>query len=392
MITNELSLTRQKSGPPDILALPISENMSDSSLNTPCLREGQYVPAGTMFPRAAAEHTFGVHFESWIRLQDYTPRDHPPFPDTLPNGRRHFLSIPMNAMVSGPTGGGPYFVDSPEDGASNPPRAISREWWERVCPEPRIFHLELHATNAELGIVGETDPAERMMRWGAKLGSIDAECVSVDGGSIFVYASSPRCRHHHICPLRDPQAASHRAMPPPHTPSPPLPRTARPRRRFRGCLGCTFAEAIMRGTAISWWTPAPITTRNLSYPALPDFLDVPQGMSRRDAAHAHCWPLPARIVERTRIVRAEATSGALFPAQKLTTVYISTNGEREWNSALVQLLRADGWERISTSLDMELAKDEYAVSQVVDVSILVSAETFIGVRILVVPGTELDSR
>jgi hypothetical protein len=62
-------------------------------------------------------------------------------------------------------------------------------------------------------------------------------------------------------------------------------------------------------------------------------------------------------------------------------VYISTNGEREWISALVQLLRADGWERISTSLDMELAKDEHTVSQVVDVSILVSAETFIGVGV-----------
>ncbi|KAJ7235236.1 hypothetical protein C8J57DRAFT_1089076 [Mycena rebaudengoi] len=360
-------------------------------------------------------------------FRDYTPRDHPPFPDTFPNGTRHFLSIPMNAMISGPTGGGPYFVDSPEDGPSNPPRAISREWWERVCPEPRIFHLELHATNAELGIVGETDAAERMMRWGAKLRSVDAECVSVDGGSIFdymliggdrvlpvwkTYGSSPTLTAFAWSPLiaralqRNFQLLSS-MPPPPHlsltrsasrltsgNASSPYPltsfapyRTATP--PISGLLGLHIRRGDYEGHCNfladagadynAWNAFGRPDLRNLSYPALPDFLDVPQGMSRRDAAHAHCWPLPARIVERTRIVRADAASGALFPAQKLTTVYISTNGEREWISALVQLLRADGWERISTSLDMELAKDEYAVSQVVDVSILVSAETFIGV-------------
>ncbi|KAJ7364732.1 hypothetical protein DFH08DRAFT_950295 [Mycena albidolilacea] len=39
---------------------------------------------------------------------DYIARDHPPFPDTLPNGTRHMLHIPMNAFTSGPIGGGSW--------------------------------------------------------------------------------------------------------------------------------------------------------------------------------------------------------------------------------------------------------------------------------------------
>lgn len=131
----------------------------------------------------------------------------------------------------------------------------------------------------------------------------------------------------------------------------------------------------------AWNTFGRPDLRNMSYPALPDFLDVPPGMPRHNASRAHCWPPTSKIVERARIVRAESASGALFPVQNLTTVYIATNGEREWILTLVELLKADGWERISTSLDLELTKEEYAVSQAVDMSILVAAETFIGVGV-----------
>ncbi|KAJ7249876.1 hypothetical protein C8J57DRAFT_1079349, partial [Mycena rebaudengoi] len=122
--------------------------------------------------------------------------------------------------------------------------------------------------------------------------------------------------------------------------------------------------------------------RDKSYPALPDFLDGPEGMSRRDARHAHCWPTPAKIVERARAPCAPRRNREkCFPLKicTWTMVYIATNGEREWVSGLVALLNEDGWERVSSSLDMQLARDEQAVPQAVDMSVLVAADTFIGV-------------
>ncbi|KAJ7274052.1 hypothetical protein C8J57DRAFT_1063121 [Mycena rebaudengoi] len=337
---------------------------------------------------------------------DYTPRDHPPFPDTLPDGTRHFLSIPMNAMVSGPTGGGPYFIDPPEDGASNPPRAISREWWERVCPARQVaahrrrlrqrrwwLHFRLHVSQISST---NNDPNQRWLPFYRLLGGDRVLPVWKTYGSsptLTAFAWSPLIAH---ALQRNFQLLS--SMPPPPYLSPtrsasrltwghtsPYPITSfAPYRTaalpISGLLGVHLRRGDYEGHCNfladggadynAWNTFGRPDLRNMGYPALPDFLDIPPGMSRRDAAHAHCWPPPARILERARIVHTDAN---------LTTVYISSNGERGWISELVQLLRADGWERVSTLLDMELMKDEYAVSQVVDMSILVAAETFIGV-------------
>jgi transketolase len=71
-------------------------------------------------------------------------------------------------------------------------------------------------------------------------------------------------------------------------------------------------------------------------------------------------------------VRAEAHG------QDLRRVFIATNGEPEWVNELAARLRADGWDLVSSSMDMELAQDEFAVSQAVDMGVLVAAETFIG--------------
>ncbi|KAJ7249874.1 hypothetical protein C8J57DRAFT_1355873 [Mycena rebaudengoi] len=360
-------------------------------------------------------------------FRDFSPSAHPPFPDTLPDGTRHLLNVPMNALISGPTGGGPHFVDPADAGDLSPPRAISRQWWDRVCPDTRVVHLNVYATNSELDIVEETDSAEIMKRWGAKLRDINAECVSIDGGSIFgwmllggervlpvwkTYGSSPALKafawspivaralernFHLVSSLPPPPHLSRirpagrltsgdasspypfKAFAPYHTATPPI----------AGLLGlhvrrgdyeghCHFLAGV--GAGYTGWTAfgAP-HLRNMSYPALPDYLDVPEGMSRLDAAYAHCWPTPAKIVERARAVRTASESGKMFPAQKLRTVYIATNGEREWVSDLAALLKADGWEQVSSSLDMKLSQDEYAVSQAVDMSVLVAAETFIGV-------------
>jgi hypothetical protein len=110
-------------------------------------------------------------------------------------------------------------------------------------------------------------------------------------------------------------------------------------------------------------------------------IDVPEGMTTQEATHAHCWPTPEQIVARARAVRTASASGEHFPAQRLRAVYVSTNGKPEWVAGLAALLRADGWESVGSSVDMQLAKDEQAVAQAIDMSVLVAAESFIGVGV-----------
>ncbi|KAJ7083431.1 hypothetical protein C8R44DRAFT_894480 [Mycena epipterygia] len=70
---------------------------------------------------------------------DYVTGAHPPFPDKLPNGVRHMLHIPMNALTSGPTGGGELGPNA--DPVA--PRAVSLEWWDGVCPPEDVVEVEL---------------------------------------------------------------------------------------------------------------------------------------------------------------------------------------------------------------------------------------------------------
>ncbi|KAJ7106507.1 hypothetical protein C8R44DRAFT_858158, partial [Mycena epipterygia] len=130
---------------------------------------------------------------------DYIARDHPPFPDTLPNGTRHMLHIPMNALTSGPTGGGSFGAHA--DPAA--PRAASREWWDAVCPPADVVELQVHDTNAALNVTDDSPGEERLMKWAEKLRGMEEDCVMVLGGTPFDYKCAAQ---HLLLVLRDGQA------------------------------------------------------------------------------------------------------------------------------------------------------------------------------------------
>ncbi|KAJ6487433.1 hypothetical protein C8R47DRAFT_1277087 [Mycena vitilis] len=362
---------------------------------------------------------------------DYIPRDHPPFPDTLPDGTRQMLHIPMNAFTAGPTGGGSLgaYIDSAA------PIAASLDWWHTVCPAGDVVKVDTGAMAREFNFTDETPGNERLAGWANTLLKIEAACVEVVGGPVFEYwiigsrtallmwpsyGSSPTLKEFAWSPLITRALARNYAL---FSPSPlrselapqtkgwirhlnaqpswpdsvsaPHPLIAfRPYRTsatpITGLLGvhvrrgdyeghCNFLADI--GADYNAWNQfgLPEIRSTGKYPQLPDYLDVPEGMSRRDAAHEHCWPTPAQIVQNVREVRKTAASGYGFPAQELRAVYIATNGNHDWVAGIVTLLREDGWEMVSTSLDLALAKDEVAVGQAIDSAVLVSAESFIGV-------------
>ncbi|KAJ7718968.1 hypothetical protein DFH07DRAFT_316960 [Mycena maculata] len=357
---------------------------------------------------------------------DYIARDHPPFPDTLPDGTRHMLHIPMNALTSGPTGGGSLGQGADPKSV----RAVSLEWWDAVCPSEQVVEVPVGETVQELNITDASAGEERLVRWAGKLRSIEAECVKVVGGSPFdymfiggdkvlsmwpSYGNSPTVKEYAWSALvtraisRNFALLSSEALPPSLSPSlsritttpgagntsSPYPLAAfSPLRTSGPPIDGLMALHVRRGdyadhckNLAGWgvdynaWNTfgRPDMRATGRYPPLPDYLSVPGGVERYDASYRHCWPTAEQIVERVRAVRAVSESGESFPAQYLRAVYIATNGEAEWVNALAELLKRDGWETVSSSLDMGLAQDEFAVSQAVDMGVLTSAETFIGV-------------
>ncbi|KAJ7485884.1 hypothetical protein FB451DRAFT_1231354, partial [Mycena latifolia] len=359
----------------------------------------------------------------------YIPRDHPPFPDTLANGTRHMLHVPMNAFVSGPTGGGPLSADWSD---SLTRRAVSEEWWNAVCPRKDVVVIKMYETMRKMRLDENSDGEEMMARWAHKLLKMSAPCVSIETGPpfdyIFIgssrvlsvwpsYSSSPILKYFAWSPLITAALFRNFHLLSPHEPpafllplgdEPYTFLSFRPYHPsvapFPGLLGIHVRRGDYEGHCVNLanggadynaWnllgTPG-LATRpsrpgfqsatppGYVWPALPDHLDVPAGQSRRDAAFAHCWPSPEAIVDRVRRVRQMAASEvASSQSQSLRSVYISTNGERGWVTALAAMLKADGWDQVSSSFDMELSLEQRAVGQAVDMSVLTAAETFIGV-------------
>lgn len=137
------------------------------------------------------------------------------------------------------------------------------------------------------------------------------------------------------------------------------------------------------------------------YPPLPDYLDVPavedeageqvegeggEGKRRHDAALRHCWPSIEDIVRKAREVRlSQSPSPSVFnsttaTASKLDVIYIATNADPIFIHTLSTLLLADGWLKVTSTLDMErnLTPEAGAVNAAVDMAVLSAAEVFIG--------------
>ncbi|KAF8192281.1 hypothetical protein K438DRAFT_1970091 [Mycena galopus ATCC 62051] len=346
---------------------------------------------------------------------EYVPEDDPRFPETLANGTRSLIRIPINALVSGPTGGGPLSYDGKDSLAR---RAVPEEYWHTVCPRAEVLVVNLSKTMHEMGLDGASDGQEIMARWADKLRKIRAPCVSIEGGALFdymltgssrvlsiwpPYSHSPILKYFAWSPLVT--AALFRnfhllSQSPPPEYLVPLPGSPHRFRSFLplhvseqtidGLLGihvrrgdyeghCVFlaevgatynAWSLLGTPGISNWSS---TLPDYVWPALPDHLDVPPGQSRKAATIDHCWPSPAAIVARAHEVRKGAAQ-----TQELRRIYISTNGDHAWVTDLAALLTLDGWE-VAGSLDMVLTLEDRAVSQAIDMGVLTSAESFIGV-------------
>ncbi|CAK5269263.1 unnamed protein product [Mycena citricolor] len=352
---------------------------------------------------------------------------------------RRFLEIPFTAMLAGAIGGGPLSADGTSDPLTR--RSVSEAHWDIVCPVWSRYYINVKDMRKAEHHEEHTDAEQIMAYWVDKLRRINTPCVSLTKWSVFDYlqvvfvfliwlladltrlrniggpqilslwptgyGDSPILKHFAWSPLIT-QALSENwallsSVPPPpslstdhssanpfilHPPypasSPSIPHLLAVHVRRGDYEGhCQFLADV--NAQYNAWNalgePAPARPSpragfrsaipaNYTWPRIPDHLDVRAGESGRDARVRHCWPTLEQIVAKVRAVRTRAPG--------LERVYVATDGERAWVGALAARLKRDGWREVVSSFDVRLSREQFAVSQAVDMSVLAAAEEFIG--------------
>ncbi|KAL4261771.1 hypothetical protein AB1N83_007835 [Pleurotus pulmonarius] len=109
--------------------------------------------------------------------------------------------------------------------------------------------------------------------------------------------------------------------------------------------------------------------------------------TREEYYLAHCLPSVSQIVKRLSILRREhnlqqqnQNQNTTFALPPLSKVYVLTNGWSFWLSQLFDGLKADGWEDVVSSFNVEanLDREQKYVGMAVDMAIAERAEVFVG--------------
>jgi hypothetical protein len=92
---------------------------------------------------------------------------------------------PLNTFINGPTAGGPL---PPVLAAAGAPRAVTREFFDKVCPPERRTVIKVEDIHAKYGMsVWETDGFPTLENWAKELHDMPEKCVEVDphGSHVF---------------------------------------------------------------------------------------------------------------------------------------------------------------------------------------------------------------
>ncbi|PCH42383.1 acetyl-CoA synthetase-like protein [Wolfiporia cocos MD-104 SS10] len=339
---------------------------------------------------------------------------------SLYNGKPIPSRIPLTAVIAGPTVGAPFHTDP----SFARPASVSKEYFDRVCPENERRKLMNQDVDASLG---HTSTAGTLIeRWVEVMRDVDDRCVELPRDSSVMFdiwimgdknrlldvwpgfSQSPVVREFAWSPLVElafdmnrellspssvfsPYLSSSAAFllpaPPAAVPSPySTPSAAStnayvlPAERYAPLPGL-LAMHVRRGDFVDHcvhlgrWSSSYVGFASID--ALPDRLDVPQmdDESRIVAYRAHCFPSVAQIVARARAVRdAEAAAGRA----PLRDVYVMTNGDAEWVKELKSALTRDGWANAASSRDLVVNPEQRYVKQAVDMLVGQRAQVFLG--------------
>ncbi|KAI0820210.1 hypothetical protein BC628DRAFT_1413254 [Trametes gibbosa] len=310
------------------------------------------------------------------------------------NRKRIPSQIPYSAMIRGPIIGDPF------PAGSNAPLAVSRDYFEQVCPDK----VTLWRGDVQGGLSEPYNVQAITDAWLSKLEGINDPCVQTEKASGQLYdfmvfgdptamldiwsslIRSPILTHFGWSPLVELAFDTNRnyfltsRVLEPYLSNQPFTTNADRYTMIPGLM----AIHLRRGDYdehcqnLVRWGSTYLAVNSL--PELVDRFSPPQhsadpaDMARvQELVRPRCYPNVQEIVKRVRNVRKSPA------AQGVNKIYIMTNADTEFLSELTIALKNDAhWETIATSRDMVLNMEQRYVSQAVDMLVGQRAQVFIG--------------
>ncbi|EIW79022.1 hypothetical protein CONPUDRAFT_155708 [Coniophora puteana RWD-64-598 SS2] len=322
--------------------------------------------------------------------------DHGPYSNF--HGKSIPSRIPLTAIVGGPMVGGEL---PPGD---TTPRAVSRSFFHRVCPNPTIVNVK--DVNTDEIVFGDVSASSIFEMWVQKINSIDDQCIQLEGSHnlpIFDYwmygdkkrmlpvwpylSKSPVVTHWRWSPLVIDAFKKNLHFLAPTSPLSLFSNT--PNVDSSDIIPGLLAIHVRRGDfADHCKNLAAWSSEWNAFNAFPQFIDkfkVPQSVGLEAAAaedyktaayERRCYPSIDQIVEKVSHIRDDADDS-------LNYLYIMTNGASEWVSELKQALQratagSQPWENIASSRDLQLTWEQKYVAQAVDMYVAERAQVLIG--------------
>ncbi|KAI0830864.1 hypothetical protein BC628DRAFT_1312385 [Trametes gibbosa] len=305
------------------------------------------------------------------------------------NGHLIPSRVPLAALIRGPAAGGPF---PPGDPA---PRAVTKEYFDEVCP-PSERHIIMsdEVTNA---YEAEPHAGQVLDAWVEKLKNLP-RCVEINKDSaqifnIWIFGSqrvlgiwsslkrSPILTEFRWSQLiEDAFTANRHLFSNFSWLSRLFNRSAYPYDMIPGLLALHIRRGDFEGHCLHFAKWSSQYNGFNQFPALPDHFEQPPMAGRDEATEEgkqiylrHCFPDIQQIVQRVLEVRAT-------PAGKgLKDIYIMTNGKRPWVAELKAALKnTGGWDKIASSRDLVLNKEQQYIAQSVDMLIGQRAQAIIG--------------
>ncbi|GLB38170.1 hypothetical protein LshimejAT787_0500350 [Lyophyllum shimeji] len=322
--------------------------------------------------------------------------EHYTWPKSKYRNGEHLPQTPLNAIISGPTAGGPWDV------GDDAPRSISAEWFDVVCPkhERRVIN-----TREVKPVIGWADGIDIFNYWKQLLLDAPERCIEIEPehykkdfypqtfdlwlwGSNRVlslwptFSKSPTSRLLEPSPIVLSAVERNAYL---FVPRGPRPTQAVSRSPYDRMLAIharrgDFKEACLH---LAKWNSTFYSWNLLE--ELPDpFVPPPGGEQGNNTPEnvekylEHCLPTFDDIVAKIRDSRHDYLKQSKKGHKTLDVLYLLTNAEGEWLDQLKATLKEDGWHTIVTSKDLELDQEQTEVNMAVDMEIARRAAVFIG--------------
>ncbi|KIJ11109.1 hypothetical protein PAXINDRAFT_164153 [Paxillus involutus ATCC 200175] len=310
------------------------------------------------------------------------------------NGKLIPSRIPLSALLGGLMVGGPM----PE--GDDTPRAVSKEFFHKVCPNPTVLQVPDINTD-EMRFSDDISAAQVFDIWVEKINSIEDPCLMLDptNNQVFEYwifgkknrlfsiwpylANSPVAMHWEWSPLIQDAYKTNRHLFQPTTSGLFAGLSGSETEDMTAPIPGLLALHVRRGDFkdhchhLARWG-ANWHAFN-SFPEFRDKFDPPPDAGSGEASDnaidiyvRHCYPSIEQIVEKVRQVRMDASDNLRY-------LYIMTNGAIPWVEELKAALAADmNWDHVGSSRDLKLSWEQKFVAQALDMLVAQKADVFIG--------------